>query len=126
MPEVGDPLDAHPERESLETLRIEAAMPKDHRMDHSGTQDRHPSGPLAGRAADAAADKASDVERDRRLGERVVARPEAGPLAGPEHGLGELVEEALEIAQRRALVDHQALDLEELEVPDGGDVLGAE
>ena len=70
--------------------------------------------PPAGRAARAAAHEALDVERDGRLRERVVARPEPGPLVGAVHRLGELVEQALQVGHGRALVDHQALDLEEL------------
>ena len=68
----------------------------------------------AGRALLAVADHAQDVERDGRLGERVVAGPEPGRAIRAEHRVGELVEEALEVRHRRALVDHQAFDLEEL------------
>jgi hypothetical protein len=94
-------------------------------VDHAGAQDRHPARLRAGRAADAAADDALDVEGDRRLGERVVAGPEAR-LARPEQRVGELVEQALEVRHRGALVDHQAFDLEELEAVAGVDRLVAE
>src|SRR5688572_29026825 len=114
VPQIGDALDAHPEREPLVTLWVEPTVLQDDRMDHAGAEDRHPARARASRAAGAAADHALDVERDRRLGERVVPRSEAGSLVRPVHGLGELVEEALEVAHRRALVDHEAFDLEEL------------
>ena len=108
------------------SLGIEAAVLEHDRVDHPGTEDRHPAGPSAGRAAGAATDQALDVERDGRLGERVVAGPEAGLLVRAVHRLGELVEEALEVAHRGPLVDHQALDLEELRAVRGVDRLVAE
>src|SRR5213078_2554615 len=89
MTEIGDPLDAHPEGETLMALRVETAVLKHDRVDHPGPEDRHPAGPRTGRAARAAADQALDVERDRRLGERVVAGPEPGLLVGAVQGLGE-------------------------------------
>ena len=84
-----------------------------------------PLRPQAGQPL-AAADEALDVEGHGRLGERVVAGPEAGRARRPEHGVGELVEQAAQVGQRGALVDHQALDLEELEAVAGVDRLVAE
>src|SRR5688500_7932652 len=93
--EVGDPLDAHPEREALVALRVETAGLEDDRVDHAGAEDRHPAGPRASRAARAAAHEALDVERHGGLGEGVVAGPEAGSLVRAVHRLGELGEESL-------------------------------
>ena len=84
-----------------------------------------PVRPHAGQP-DSAADETLDVERDRRLGERVVAGSEAGLRVCPEHRMGELVEQAVQVGHRRALVDHQPLDLEELEAVAGVDRLVAE
>src|SRR4029453_14684253 len=112
--EVGDALHAHAERESLVALGIEAAVLERDRVDPPGAEYPPPARLRAGRAPRPAADEALDVEGDRRLRERVVAGPEAGPLVVAEHRLRELVEEALEVAHRRPLVDHEALDLEEL------------
>src|SRR5262249_49243100 len=105
VPEHRDALGTHPEREALVPLRVQAPVAERDRVDHPGSQDRHPAAAAAGRTADAAADQALDVEGDRGLGERVVAGPEAGPLAGAEHRVGKLVEQATEVAERRALVD---------------------
>ena len=74
---------------------------------------------------DAAADQALHVEGHRRLRERVVAGSEPGPLVRAVHRLGELVEEAPEVAHRGPLVDHQPLDLEELRGVAGVDRLVA-
>src|SRR2546426_2753078 len=94
VPEVGDPLDPHPEGEALVALRVQSPVPQDDRMDHPRPQDRHPAGPRTGGTADPAADDTFHVEGHGRLGERVVARPEAGPLAAAEHRVGELDEQA--------------------------------
>ncbi len=123
--QVGHPLDAHPEREPLVALRVQAAVLEHDRVDHARAEDRHPAGPRAGRAADAAADEAFDVEGHRRLGERVVAGSEPGPLVRAVERPGELVEQSAQVAHRRALVDHQALDLEELRGVAGVDRLVA-
>ena len=109
-----DPLDTHPEREALVALRVDPAVLQDDRVDHAGAEDRHPAGSPAGRTADPAADQATDVEGHRRLRERVVAGPEAGRPAGPEHGVGELVEEAAQVAEVGPFVHHEPFDLEEL------------
>ena len=95
-------------------------------VDHARAKDGQPARPLAGGAADAAADRAADVERHRRLGERVVAGSEAGALVRAEHRVGELVEQPAQVGHRRALVDHQAFDLEELEAVAGVDLLVAD
>ena len=98
MTQVRDALDAHAEREALVALGVDAAVAEHDRVDHAGAEDRHPAGPRARRAPRAVADDAQDVERHGRLGERVVAGPEPGRPAGAEHRVGELVEQALEVA----------------------------
>ena len=108
------PLDAHPEGEPLVALRIQPAVLEHDRVDHACPEDRHPAGPRAGRTADAATHEALDVEGHGRLGEGVVAGSEPRALVRAVEGLGELVEQPAQVAHRRALVDHQALDLEEL------------
>src|SRR5918996_1172246 len=84
-------------------------------MHHPGAEDRHPAGSLARRAALPAADEAADVERDARLGERVVAGAEAGACLSTVERAGHLLEHALQVGEARSAVDHQSLDLEELE-----------
>src|SRR5258706_14295723 len=49
MAQVGDPLDAHPERETLVALGIQAAVLEHDRMDHAGPEDRHPAALRASR-----------------------------------------------------------------------------
>src|SRR3954447_209428 len=110
-----DPVRAHPEREALVPLRIEAAVAQHDRMNHSGTEDGEPAGPPARGAAAAAADQAADVERHGRLREWVVAGPETRSGSRPEHRPGELVEQTAQMGEGRAFIDHQTLDLEELE-----------
>ena len=96
------------------------------RVDHPGAQDRHPAGLGASRTTDAPAHDAFDVEGDRRLGKRVVARPEARLAVVAEERTGELVEQSPQVAHRRALVNHEDLDLEELRRVAGVDRLVAE
>ena len=57
--------------------------------------------------------KTRHVELDRRLGEREVARPHAHLALGPEQRAEELEHVALEVGERDAAVDDEALDLEE-------------
>ena len=42
---VGDPFDAHPEREALVALRVEPAVLEHDGVDHPGPEDGHPAGP---------------------------------------------------------------------------------
>ena len=71
----------------------------------------------------AAAHAAADVGLGRRLGEREVMGAEARLAIGAEHLLAEVVERALQVAERDALVDDQAFDLRELRQMTGvGDI----
>src|SRR3954471_4227746 len=90
-------------------------------MNHPGPEDGQPAASATHRATHAAADEALDVERHGWLGEWVVAGPEAGLPAGAEHRMGKRVEQAVQVAERGALVDHQALDLKELRAVRGVD-----
>ena len=73
----------------------------------------------------ALADDTADVEGHRGLREGVVAGAEARGAISSEHGVREGVEQAPQVGHRRAFVDHQALDLEELEAVAGIDGLVA-
>src|SRR3546814_16842419 len=53
------------------------------------------------------------VDLGGRLGEREVGGPEAGGDPLTEHRGGEVVQRALQVGHRDALVDHQAVDLVE-------------
>ena len=71
----------------------------------------------------AAAHAAADVGLGGRLGEREVVGAEARLAIRAEHLLAEVVQRALQVAERDALVDDQALDLRELRQMTGiGDV----
>ena len=67
--------------------------------------------PLQTRQPRAAAQEARDVELDARLGEREVVRAQADLAVGPEERAREVLERALEVRQREAAVDREALDL---------------
>src|SRR6202000_3568882 len=58
---------------------------------------------------------ALDVDLERRLGEREERRPEAHfDVIDLEERLAELMQDPFEVAEMRALVDDEALDLMEL------------
>ena len=77
-------------------------------------------------AVDAAADEADQVDLGARLGEREVRRPEPRRDPVTEHRGGEVVERALEVGHRDALVDGEALDLVEDRAVGGVVLVGAE
>jgi hypothetical protein len=54
-----------------------------------------------------------EIELRRRLGEREVRRPPPRLRVGAEHRAGEVLERALQMRHRDALVHHEALDLVE-------------
>src|SRR5207244_1964414 len=68
-----DPLRPHAEGEAAELVRVVAAVPQDHRVDHTRAHDLQPAAPLAQAAALAAADDAVHVHLNARFGEREVA-----------------------------------------------------
>ena len=65
------------------------------------------------RAARPVAEVARDERLDRRLGEREVIRDEAGLPALAEERLQQIVERSLQVSERDAFVDGEALDLVE-------------
>src|SRR3954453_13933537 len=118
-----DAVGPHAEGKPLVALRIKAAVAQHDWMNHARAQDRQPAGAPARGTTGAATDQAADVKRNRRLGEWVVARPEASRCGRPEHRSRKLVEETAQVSEGPALVDHQPLDLEELEAMAGIDRL---
>src|SRR5262249_35126112 len=118
-----DPLDAHPERESLNLLRVVAALPheaEDVRVHHPRTEDLDPADPLAervpravGELSAAATAEAGDVDLDARLGEGEEAGPEARLALRSEDRAGELVQRALQVGKRDVRTHGEPLDLME-------------
>src|SRR5205823_7042314 len=113
VPQHRDALDAEAERETLPLRRVEADVAEDVRINPAGAAHLDPAGVLAHRAAAAAADEARDVELDRRLREREVARPHAHLPLRAEERAEELQHCPLQVGERDAAVDGQALDLQE-------------
>jgi len=68
---------------------------------------------LARATAFAAAEPAVDIDLDARLGEREEVRAHADRPLPAEERLGEVMDSALEIGERDAFVDDEALDLVE-------------
>src|ERR1700741_4086652 len=83
-------------------------------MHHAAAEDLHPVLALA--ETDLALVAAAlDVDLERRLGEWEERRPEAHvDVIDLEERLAELVQDPFEVAEMRALVDHEAFDLVEL------------
>ena len=102
-----------PKAKPLHLLGVVADEAVDVRVDHAGAHDLEPAGVLAGAAALAAAQLAAHVDLDARLGEREEVRPHADGAVGAEELAREVVHRALEVGQRDALVDDEALDLVE-------------
>ena len=102
MPEHRDALDADAEGEARVPLRVVADMLEHVRIDHASAEDLHPA--VAPR----------DVNLDARLGERKEARAQADLAVGAEELLRQMVERALEVRERDALVDQEPFDLLEV------------
>src|SRR3954454_10774333 len=113
VPEHGDALDAEPECEALVLVGIDADVPEDVGVDPAGAAHLDPARVLARRASVAAADEARHVELDRRLGEREKTRPHAHLARLAEQRAEELQHRPLQVGERDAAVDGQALDLQE-------------
>src|SRR3954451_19603265 len=113
VPQHRDPLDAEAERKPLPLRRIEPDVPEDDRVDPARAAHLDPAGVLADAAAAAAADEAGDVELDRRLREREVARPHPHLPLRAEEPAEEFQHCPLQVGERDAAVDGQALDLQE-------------
>ena len=108
-----DAVDAQSPGEALVDLGVDAAVPQHVLVHHAAAEDLQPVLALA--EADLAARAAAlDVDLHRRRGEGEEARPEThADLRHLEERLAELLEHPLQVGERRALIDHQALDLVE-------------
>ena len=108
-------IDSAAEREALPFVGVEAACLDHFPVDHARAKDFEPAIGL-GAADDALAlhQRVADVDLDRRFGEREVARahPQHDVVALEER-LHEGLERPFQVAERDALVDHEALDLVE-------------
>src|SRR4051812_40117000 len=112
------PVDAHAEGETPVALGVDPTSGEHPRVDHAAAAPFDPALAATGTAVLdgprlTPADEADHVDLGRGLGEREVRRSEPcrDPLA--EHLLGEVVEGALEVGHRDALVDDEPLDLVE-------------
>jgi hypothetical protein len=81
------------------------------RVDHAAAQDLQPAGALAEPAALAAAHAAAHIHLAAGLGEREEVRTIARGAVLAEDLAAEVVERALEVAERDALVHDQSLNL---------------
>src|SRR5665647_549429 len=106
-------LDAQAEGEAAVLLGVVIDELVGCRVDHAGAHDLEPAGVLAGAAALAAAELAAHVDLDARLGEREEVRAHTDGALAAEELLREVVHGTLEIGERDALVDDEALDLVE-------------
>ncbi len=79
--------------------------------DHSGAEDFHPAGALAGRTALAAADPAGHVHLRRRLGEGKEGGPEAHRSAGAEELMSEVRQRRLQVDEGDSFIHGEPLDL---------------
>src|SRR5690242_5106670 len=111
--EHGDAIDAEAPGKTLVLGRIEPAVPQHVRMHHAAAEDLQPV--LAFTEANLAlVAPALDVDLERGLGEREERRAEAHlHVVHLEEGLAEFLQDPFEVAEMRALVDHEALDLME-------------
>ncbi len=71
------------------------------------------------------AHEALQIDLSRRLGEREVVRAHPGLDVVTEHRLSQVIQGALQMRQRDALVNHQALDLMEHRYVGGVELVGA-
>src|SRR5262249_18943855 len=111
--EHGDAVDPQAPGEALVLVGIEPAVSQHGGMHHAAAEDLQPV--LAFAEADLVlVAPALDVDFQRRLGEREERRAEAHlHLVDLEERLAELLEDPLEVAEMRLLVDHQTFDLVE-------------
>ena len=109
----GDAVDAQAPGEALVLRRVEPAVSQHIRVHHAAAENLQPI--LAFAETDfALVAPALDVDFQRRLGEREERRAEAHLHAVDlEERLAEFFQDPFQVAEMRALVDHQALDLVE-------------
>ena len=108
-----DAVDAHAPGEALVLVGIEPAIAQHVRVHHAAAENLQPVLALA--EADLALVAAAlDVDLERGLGEREEGRAEAHlHVVDLEEGLAELLQHPFHVAEMRALVDHEPLDLME-------------
>jgi hypothetical protein len=109
-----DAVDAHAPGKALMDVRIDAAGAQHVRMHHAAAENLQPV--LAFAEADfAIAAAALDIDLQRRLGKRKERGAESHvDVIDLEEGLAELVQDPFEVAEMRALVDDETLDLVKL------------
>src|SRR6266436_2686421 len=121
LPQVGhavfqhrDAVDAHAPGKALIDVGIDVAGAQHVRMHHAAAENLQPV--LAFAEADLALVAAAlDVDLERGLGERKERRPEPHvDVVDLEERPAELVQDPFEVAEMRALVDDEALDLVKL------------
>src|SRR6185369_11406435 len=109
-----DAVDAHPPGKALIDVGIDAAGAQHVRMHHAAAENLEPVLAFA-KANLTLVAPALDVDLERGLGERKERRPEPHvDVVDLEECLAELVQDPLEMAEMRTLVDDEALDLVEL------------
>src|SRR6202790_1713446 len=121
LPQVGhavfqhrDAVDAHAPGKALIDVGIDAAGAQHVRMHHAAAENLQPVLAFA-EANLALVAPALDVDLERRLGERKERRPESHvDVIDLEERLAEFVQDPFEVAEMRALVDHEAFDLVKL------------
>src|ERR1700676_3701873 len=111
--EHGDAVDAHAPGKALVFVGIESAILQHVRMHHAAAEDLQPVVALA-EADFAFVAAALDVDFERRLGEREIRRPKPhADTVDFEKRLAEFFQNPFQVAEMRALVDDEALDLVE-------------
>ena len=99
-------LDTHAEREARIDLGINTVRAQHVRVDHAAAAPLDPA-----RAALLLGEP--QVHLGAGLGEREVRGTQTSLRLGAEHGLGEVVENALQVSHRQALINGKTLDLVE-------------
>lgn len=121
--QVCDAFDTHTEGISLVNVRVDAVRFEDVGVNHSASEDLHPSGMLAESTAFAAADVAGNVHFCRRFGEGEVGRTEADLGVCAKHLAGEGEKYLLQVGETHIAVDVKSFYLMEKAVCAGADCL---
>src|SRR5205807_6402964 len=103
-------------REAGPDVGVVPDVAEDVRIDPPGAAHLDPARVLADGATLSVAEEARHVELDRRLGEREEARAHAHLAFRAEERAEELQHGSLQIRERDAAIDDEALDLEERRV----------
>ena len=121
--EVRDTLYAHTEGVAAVLLAVDTAGLKDVRIDHTATEDLHPSCAFAERAALAAADVTTDIHLRTRLREREITRTQTNLCLRTEHLLAEIQQRLTQVSKTNVFVDIQTFYLVEETMRASGDCL---